>query len=613
MGKGGNGKGQETHDQKTARLDQEFEYLQRVRNNHLSNGEDYAPAYDKGGKSKGKGKYQETKGKGKDKSSSSGSSSSSSSWRDDQEVQRLRKENKELKEKNRSRSPTPRSRKGGRSGKDRVKTKSKDRSRSRSSSSTGSSHSNQGLTAQQKEERKAAKKIRRQEERRQRLEKKEVDPTAEPRPTIMCTSCTFEGTYANSKRCYLCKEPFNPTEVAPSAQAAIAPAPESAAYTACLQNLQSCTSAAAARTASYAEVTKKSVAFAANTAGLPPPPPPPALKPAAPTSAAATAEPPTPTPNDPAAIAEEDAKSLTNLRVKRAAADSQRIAFAGSKIMIDALTLHVQELDTQIQELLQKRHQELQPHQVGLLLSQRQHELNMALRKVADVDKSAKDKVAANEAKEVEIAQGYDKEIEALNAAKSTALQTMLAERTALETQRVNDIAAAQLDVEVLRHQVNSLHNRTNIFNSMDVTGAPAPTPTITPAPTPTSAPLPMTTIPGPTEIPEEDLDRYAFAMRVLDHHQMQDVEFPLRYDCIAFDPKAVAKIVGSTVWLAAYPASTEAPKSDQNIPKRVLGTFRVALTRLAIDNEARENIEESRVTTAMETAAKHHAAGGAY
>ena len=460
MGKGGNGKGQETHDQKTARLDQEFEYLQRVRNNHLSNGEDYAPAYDKGGKSKGKGKYQETKGKGKDKSSSSGSSSSSS-WRDDQEVQRLRKENKELKEKNRSRSPTPRSRKGGRSGKDRVKTKSKDRSRSRSSSSTGSSHSNQGLTAQQKEERKAAKKIRRQEERRQRLEKKEVDPTAEPRPTIMCTSCTFEGTYANSKRCYLCKEPFNPTEVAPSAQAAIAPAPESAAYTACLQNLQSCTSAAAARTASYAEVAKKSVAFAANTAGLPPPPPPPALKPAAPTSAAATAEPPTPTPNDPAAIAEEDAKSLTNLRVKRAAADSQRIAFAGSKIMIDALTLHVQELDTQIQELLQKRHQELQPHQVGLLLSQRQHELNMALRKVADVDKSAKDKVAANEAKEVEIAQGYDKEIEALNAAKSTALQTMLAERTALETQRVNDIAAAQLDVEVLRHQVNSLHNRT--------------------------------------------------------------------------------------------------------------------------------------------------------
>ena len=140
--------------------------------------------------------------------------------------------------------------------------------------------------------------------------------------------------------------------------------------------------------------------------------------------------------------AAEDAKALTALRAKRATAEAQKATYAESKGMLEALNSHVQELDQQIAALVQKRHQELQPHQVGLLLSQRQHELNTALRKTAEVEKAADEKLSASVSKQKVIADGFDKEIEALVAAKEAARRTMMAEYDALVAQRLNSLAS---------------------------------------------------------------------------------------------------------------------------------------------------------------------------
>ena len=123
------------------------------------------------------------------------------------------------------------------------------------------------------------------------------------------------------------------------------------------------------------------------------------------------------------------------------------------------------------------------------------------------------------------------------------------------------------------------------------------------PVPFITVVPIPMATLPAPPEIDPEDLDQYALAMSVLEHHQIQDHEFPLRYQDVTLNSKAVAKLVGSEVWLQAYPS--ESPTETDNLPKRVLGALRVAMTRLAISVEARDKVSPDRVTELLTTAAE--------
>ena len=111
-----------------------------------------------------------------------------------------------------------------------------------------------------------------------------------------------------------------------------------------------------------------------------------------------------------------------------------------------------------------------------------------------------------------------------------------------------------------------------------------------------------MVTLPTPTPIAEEDLPAYALAMSVLDHHQMQDVSFPLHYADVGLDRNIIAKLVGPTIWTAAYPL--EPPRADHNFPKRVLGALRVALTRLAIDQETRNGVTTETVDGIINAAA---------
>ena len=111
-----------------------------------------------------------------------------------------------------------------------------------------------------------------------------------------------------------------------------------------------------------------------------------------------------------------------------------------------------------------------------------------------------------------------------------------------------------------------------------------------------------MVTLPTPPLIEDEDLPKYALAMNVLDHHQMQDVHFRLHYSDVGLDKKVVAKLVGLTIWTAAYP--TDGPQEDHPYPTRVLGALRVALTRLAISQESRNDVTTEAVDDILSAAA---------
>ena len=70
----------------------------------------------------------------------------------------------------------------------------------------------------------------------------------------------------------------------------------------------------------------------------------------------------------------------------------------------------------------------------------------------------------------------------------------------------------------------------------------------------------------------------------------------------MGLDKKVVARLVGHTVWTAAYP--TDPPKEDHPYPTRVLGALRVALTRLAISQESRNDITTEAVDDILNAAA---------
>ena len=90
--------------------------------------------------------------------------------------------------------------------------------------------------------------------------------------------------------------------------------------------------------------------------------------------------------------------------------------------------------------------------------------------------------------------------------------------------------------------------------------------------------------------------------MAVLEHHAIQDVEFPLAFNSLGFGHKVVAKILGPDLWLSAYP--DEPPSDHIFIPRRILGALRVAMNRLAIATEVKDKVVESEVTAAVAAAA---------
>ena len=593
MGKGTKGKGKESFDQKTERLDAEIAraaevqdqegllHLWSVREGHMNSNwwrtNHQQETYGKG-KGKGKGKTESAK------------------------VIALQTEIKELKDKGkksalqtingrkgRGRSPTP-TNNGQRSA---------SRGSSRASSRTSSRGSSKGSkgSVQSKTKQRAARNAAKKEKKRLLKEADKDAPRApsEPRPTRVCPACFDQTTYANSVKCVVCKVPFSaPIDLAQLAAVAAAPTP-TAAEAASRATLKSCQDAAASRIASYAETAKKAVTFAA-AQPPPPPPPPPTAAPAAATSVDLS--------DADKALATKEAAELTSLQTRKQSAEASRATFADDPSMTAALATHIAVLDVAIKSIMDKRQQELQPHQVSIVLSQRQHELTVALMKVTQLEKTTLDGKAAAEKAAKDVHDGYDKEITAMQEAQKAADLAFTTQQLATTARSLSEMTAAQLDVRILQQRVTSLQTTAAGLAPQAATGVtPTPTPTPTPAPTPAGVtPLPMAILPDPPVIEESELYRYALAMSVLEHHQMQDHDFPLRYQdtlCV----KDVAKLVGSEVWTTAYPA--EAPKNEHNIPKRVLGTLRVVMTRLAISIEARDKVSADRVTEILTTAAE--------
>ena len=114
-----------------------------------------------------------------------------------------------------------------------------------------------------------------------------------------------------------------------------------------------------------------------------------------------------------------------------------------------------------------------------------------------------------------------------------------------------------------------------------------------------------MAPLPPAIAVEEDDLPAYALSMAVLEHHSVQDVEFPLAFSSLGFDHKTVAKILGTELWLAAYPK--EAPTQSNFIPRRILGALKVAMGRLAIATEVRDKVAEADVTAAVALAASNY------
>ena len=91
----------------------------------------------------------------------------------------------------------------------------------------------------------------------------------------------------------------------------------------------------------------------------------------------------------------------------------------------------------------------------------------------------------------------------------------------------------------------------------------------------------PLPKLPTPAAPGETDIPHLAKALEMLDLHQCQDVVFPLRYSAVGLDPKMVAEFVGQEEWVPMY--ADKMPGDDADIPPRILGCLRMALSRAAL------------------------------
>ena len=124
-------------------------------------------------------------------------------------------------------------------------------------------------------------------------------------------------------------------------------------------------------------------------------------------------------------------------------------------------------------------------------------------------------------------------------------------------------------------------------------------------APTVLSSILPIVELPAPVQIEEAELDAYALLQRVLEHHSMQDVDFPLAFGNVPLPHTTIAKLVGAQLWTDAYPKG--APKELDFINRRILGALKVAVNRMAIAHEAFDKVDEAKVLDMVNVAGKQY------
>ena len=114
-----------------------------------------------------------------------------------------------------------------------------------------------------------------------------------------------------------------------------------------------------------------------------------------------------------------------------------------------------------------------------------------------------------------------------------------------------------------------------------------------------------MAHIPEQKPVEEADMAIFALASRVLDHHTIQDRDFPLSFENVGLPRQSVARMVGSPIWTHHFPL--EQPERSARIPRRMLGALKVAMTRLALSTQACADVEDSAVANTISAAAIAH------
>ena len=312
------------------------------------------------------------------------------------------------------------------------------------------------------------------ERNRIKKEKREADRAAQgPRLTQLCMACTFNGTYQTSTRCYSCKTPFTAPPVPTPVLAAPSPAVPtviSTTSTAAVQALDQIRSDSAARLVTFAQVIQTPIA----TPQLPVPPPPPpsatggpaAVSPAvvvppsapAPTSAGAPLAVATPAQTTPAAPTPDmvASKQLIALRAELAKAEVQKAAFLDVPTVLGALTARAADLEAQITAIITQRQQDMEPHQIAAMLSQRQLELGQATQAAADLDSAANARMVTFDTHANAINDNFTADIKALLAAQEAAAKGFVEERKTLWTSLNTEVLAARAKVASLQKLVSA-------------------------------------------------------------------------------------------------------------------------------------------------------------
>ena len=565
MGGKGKGKGKETADAKTARLATEIDscyahanYLESLQSRHWTKGEP------KGGKSSGKGGKKQ--GKGKETAGRAGSIPKRSAADESSK----RRKNARSKSRDRQRSPS-RNRSPSRG---RKASRSKSQVRSRSSSSKRSSSCRRSDSTDFHDSAAAKKKAKQADKKRQKEQLKD----GQKRETRLCVNCYFDGTYASSAKCFQCKRVFS-SPCSPAESAAPTPVvlttPVGTQAMGTLKQLGK----AVSRVATFAEVTAKSQSNSSSSS--------PAVQPSAPVEVSV----------DPAAAnTAVDAKQLTELRAAREVADAQRLQFLSVPTVVTALTAHVADLDSQISRILDARQSALAPHQLGQLVGQRQLEQSAALRTVEVAEQAHSSRLKEFDDYSTKIDNDFAEKLEALQAAKAAAATGLASERAELEKVQKATLANAFSALE----QANAL-----LKHAQGAVAAQGPAPMTDASPAIENFTnvkiIPMLALPTPVEIPDEKMEAYALTHLVLQHHTLQDADFPLAFSNLAFDHNTVAKLVGSAIWTAAYPDG--APKPADFIKRRVLGGLKVALNATSISQAALGKVDADAVTSVISKA----------
>ena len=592
-GKGkGKGKGKESFAEKTTRLDSEISaaaavqdpdalmHLWSVREGHMNSNWRHESSYAPKGKGKGKGNTESAK------------------------VQALRTELKEAKGALRDKSQE---RRGRSRSKDRQRSKSRDRSssksRGRAGGSRGRSRSN-SVRSKTKEEKAEGWKVKREETRSRKAKEKEERDGA-PRETRFCPACTYDGTYATSVRCYKCRVSFDTAAPTPTPAPAAAPTPAATTpppvVAAGLEALVALKTAATERTKSYADATKAKVTFVA--AATPPPPP-------------------LPTQIAPMDTSDATASKLTALRAKRAGAVTQAQIFADAPAVLKSFEALISDIDQQINTILVELQQKLDPTKLCLMLNQRQKESAAAQKALTEA--RAADVLAVEDFDKHALAQQkqLEEEVRLLLELQSTATATNTAAREALLLEQAKRLTVLQTADAAATSLLTSAQNAYAVKGGTQQAAAAAtaaaaalqvavaaaggqpvvaPTSAAAPPRLVTGAILPMASLPEPIVVPDDDMHEFALTHRVLEHHSIQDRDFPLRFDNLGFKHSVVAKIVGTTIWTECYPG--EAPKPTDFVLRRVLGALKVGLNRIAIASKACEDVDEQKVADLLKTA----------